>query len=107
MGTPVATAKEYYENFGRTNYVDLASVLELYDLLNSSACPYIPVGSHNGYMYRLDPRLGILEANIDSPYVDLAANPIVAINLVGQRIHFADAQKERIAKRGTDRSDES
>lgn len=65
MGTPVATAKEYYETFARTNCVDLASVSELYDLLNSSAYPYIPVGSHNGYMYRLDPRLGILEANAE------------------------------------------
>jgi hypothetical protein len=61
----VATTKEYVDAFSHTDYVDPKSIYKLNSLLRTPVYPYIPVGSHTGYRYRLIPCPAILEANKD------------------------------------------
>jgi hypothetical protein len=107
----VTTAQDFINAFSSTDYMDYDSLGDLCDLLQHPVHPYIPVGSHNGYEYRLSPSLDFLDAPLDR--IDEYDNrprtseSIVGINLVGKRIHITDSTRQQQVQQNIDASDES
>ncbi|CAN9404448.1 unnamed protein product [Alternaria alternata] len=104
-------AQDYFKALAQTDYSDKVSLRELFAVLQTYVYPYIPAGSYNGYRYRIVPSLTPLAP--DEELVDwddlreVATDPIVAIDLAGQRIHFSDEKEERRQRRHADISEES
>ncbi|KAI4941077.1 hypothetical protein J4E86_010577 [Alternaria arbusti] len=92
-------AKKYFNALAHTDYSNESSLRKLFAVLKAYAYPYIPAGSHNGYRYRINPSLTTLgpdddQIDFDDP-CDFAAEPIIAVNLVGKQIRCEDEREDR------------
>jgi hypothetical protein len=68
--------------------------------------PYIPIGSHTGYRYRLIPCREGLEVDedwwgLDDPR-EIAADSVVGLNLVQEKIQYSDLERARSAQKRID-----
>ncbi|KAL1793636.1 hypothetical protein ACET3X_008618 [Alternaria dauci] len=105
------TAEDYIKAFSETDFADRHSVGKLYQLRRALASPCILIGSWLDCRYRVNPNLRILGPDEDlidweDPRED-AEEPIIGINLAGQRIKYQDAEYERWLIQRGDRSHES
>ena len=104
-------AQDYFKALARTDYSDEVSLRELFTLLQTYVYPYIPAGSYNGYRYRIVPSLTPLAPDEeliiwDDPR-EFATDPIVAIDLAGQRTRFSDGAEDCHQRKRADISEES
>lgn len=104
-------AKEYFDALAHTDYSNESSLRKLFAVLKAYVYPYIPAGSYNGYRYRISPSLTTLgpdDAQIDFDDTrEFAAEPIIALNLVGKQIRCKDEKEDRNRQRRKDDTDSS
>ncbi|KAI4640754.1 hypothetical protein J4E93_008346 [Alternaria ventricosa] len=104
-------AKEYFNALAHTDYSNESSLRQLFAVLQAYAYPYIPAGSHNDYRYRLNPSLTTLGPDDDRTDFDdtrdFAAEPIIAVTLVGKQIRCKDEREDRNRRRRKDDTDSS
>jgi hypothetical protein len=104
-------AQDYFKTLAQTDFSDKQSLRALFAVLKAHVYPYIPAGSHNGYRYRIIPcstALGPDDDMVDwTDTREVAAEPIIALNLVGHRVRYTDEKEDRHARRRADPSDES
>jgi hypothetical protein len=106
------TAPELFNTLAQTNFTERKSLAVLYSLFRTAVVPYIPIGSYNGYRYRLSPSL--YELIVDLDHIDpedtrkWATDPIVGLSLQHPYlIQSNHPPTDRHARRKTDPSDES
>jgi hypothetical protein len=94
-----------------TNFIESQSLRSLFPFFRSAIHPYIPVGRHCGYRYRLDPGLShfIVETeDIDfDDQREFATEPILGLEVSPKRIRYVDEKEDRLAVRRRDATDES
>jgi len=91
-------AENYFRTLAHTDCADYPSMKKLCAVIRAGVSPYIPVGSHMGWRYRLSPTNATIWPDDDQvdreDTREFAHEDIVAINLPrGQRIKYTDETK--------------
>jgi hypothetical protein len=58
-------SKVYFDTIARTDFKDKESLDTIYQMFNTPNAPFITIGSHKGYAYRLAPSTSDLSVELD------------------------------------------
>ncbi|KAH6643590.1 hypothetical protein C7974DRAFT_370819 [Boeremia exigua] len=84
---PANPATDYYTAVAYTDFRDKKALSHLIGLFDRAVYPYIGIGNHAGYCYRLKPMTDVLEIDEDEIWtrdpVEIAPEPLVGIEIKG------------------------